>query len=70
MAAGAWSLQLPGSFWEVQAMRQDHDSSAGAGGNVHVYERPSRWTTLAPLLWIILTAILLLIVFVLLMRQS
>lgn len=51
-------------------MRQDHDSSAGAGGNVHVYERPSRWTTLAPLLWIILTAILLLIVFVLLMRQS
>jgi hypothetical protein len=52
-------------------MQQASDSSpVPGGGNVRVYERPSRWTTLAPLIWILLTAAILLIVFVLLMRQN
>jgi hypothetical protein len=50
-----------------------HDSDTAApseGGNVRVYERPSRLTTLAPLIWILLTALILVIVFVLLVRQD
>ena len=53
-------------------MPQEDSSSvsAGVGENVRVYERPSKITTLAPLIWIVVAAIVLLIVFVLLKRQN
>ena len=52
-------------------MPQEDSSSVGAGGgNVRVYERPSKITTLAPLIWILIAGVVLLIVIVLLVRQN
>jgi hypothetical protein len=52
-------------------MPHDPDAATDSpGGNVRVYERPNRLTTLAPLIWILITALILVIVFVLLVRQS
>lgn len=51
-------------------MRDDAETSSSPGGNVRVYERPSRWSMLAPLVWIIVAAAVLVIVLVLIWRQS
>src|SRR5687768_3524056 len=57
------------SLSEVPAMQETDASSVSGGdggGNVRIYQRPSRLATLAPLIWIFLAALVLLIVFVLL----
>jgi hypothetical protein len=51
-------------------MRHDTDISSTSGGSVRIYERPSRWTTLAPLIWILLAGLILGAIIVLLWRQN
>jgi hypothetical protein len=48
-------------------MRQD---PAPQSGNVRVYARPGRWATLAPLIGMLVTGLILVLIVVLLMRQS